>query len=802
MRKYFGLAVALSVFVPAAVLETAPSMKAVSAVAAATHYVAASGSVGDGSSCASPSYVGATHAPIQAALNAANSGDTVHVCSGTYAITTRLEITKTLTLTGDGATTTTLDGGGTTQILIVQDASINDATSGDEITATVSNLSFVNGNATDFLGNGAECDNGNRCGGAIFSENESSLNVSAVHFKNNQSDFIGGAIARFIGNYQTVPSTVENSSFESNRARLDGGAIATLFGFGLTINRSTFYKNGLLPTWDARSGAAIIANFAAATVNDSTIVDHDAPAGITVLYGDITLNRTLVAQVDGSTTNICNSQQTVSGPRGNLVTDASCPSVTQDKASAGAGNSAVVTSADLKLGSFGFRGYSTKSVGLGVGSAALDHGTGCSGNDQVGTSTPQGSGCDVGAIERPATQAANTVDVSTWSYGASTLYRDAGSTVALVAAPVDAAGRGVSYSSLTTAVCTIDSVTGLLTLISDGTCTLSAASLDFLQRDAASGSKSFSVAATTPPSSSSSSSSSSSTSTPPTSTTSSTMAGTTTTLATSSSATATATTLTSTSAVAQLETSSTEPSQTSKPSRPSASTIALAQSEIARITTTSTGPGEASVATNAPTSTSVTVGEMATQSDALPDFSAPVIPESRPGEAGIFVAGESVEVSLSRANDQIIVSADEVSATIAGVRADGSAVALDSDGVLRLVEGDQIQVESTGFAPGSQVEVWLFSTPSFLGVIEVGSDGTSVGSFPLPEGIDRGSHRLALVGTNSDGDSTSLAVGVLVGSPPEGVSTVGKILIATPIILAVLLALILPARRRRKLLVR
>ena len=30
----------------------------------------------------------------------------------------------------------------------------------------------------------------------------------------------------------------------------------------------------------ARSGAAIIANFANATVNDSTIVDHDAPAGM------------------------------------------------------------------------------------------------------------------------------------------------------------------------------------------------------------------------------------------------------------------------------------------------------------------------------------------------------------------------------------------------------------------------------------------------------------------------------------------------------------------------------------------
>ena len=230
----------------------------VSAVGTSTFYVARSGSVGNGTSCTSPSFVGTTHAPIQAALNAASTGDTVYVCAGTYAISTRLEITKTLTLTGAGAPSVFLDGGGATQILIIQDASLNDGVSGDEITATVENVTFQNGYATAI--NSSECVDGNRCGGAIFVEDESRINVSNSHFYNNKADFIGGAIARFIGNYQTVPSTINNSSFEANKAGLDGGAIATLFGFGLTINRSTFYQNGLLATHMARSGAAIIAN--------------------------------------------------------------------------------------------------------------------------------------------------------------------------------------------------------------------------------------------------------------------------------------------------------------------------------------------------------------------------------------------------------------------------------------------------------------------------------------------------------------------------------------------------------------
>lgn len=160
--------------------------------------------------------------------------------------------------------------------------------------------------------------------------------------------------------------------------------------------------------------------------------------------------------------------------------------------------------------------------------------------------------------------------------------------------------------------------------------------------------------------------------------------------------------------------------------------------------------------------------------------------------------GEPVESSLSRSNDQLVISAGDLSATISGVTADGAVAPLDSEGNIRLSEGDQIQVEASGFAPKSDVEVWLFSTPILLGTVTVNAEGTASAVFPLPRGAESGNHRVALNGKNVAGDDASFAVGIVIGSSSGGVSTTGKVLIAIPIALAVLVALVIPARRRRK----
>ena len=224
-------------------------------------------------------------------------------------------------------------------------------------------------------------------------------------------------------------------------------------------------------------------------------------------------------------------------------------------------------------------------------------------------------------------------------------------------------------------------------------------------------------------------------------------------------------------------------------------TVSFGQTQIARVVTSTTIAERQAQATAAST-TSTVPRPVATT--VAPSTTVPEIAEAAPGEASLLVGGEEVEATLSRSNDQLVIAAGEMSATISGVTSDGAIAPLDSEGNIRLSDGDQIQVEASGFAPNSDVEVWLFSTPTLLGTVAVNGEGTASSKFALPRGVESGNHRVALNGKNAVGDDASFAVGIVIGSSSGGVSTAGKVLISVPIALAVLFALVIPARRRRK----
>jgi len=463
-----------------------------------TLYVSASGSVGGGTSCASPDFVGATNTAIQAALNAASSGNTVHICEGTYSVSTRLEVTKSLTIEGDGANLSTLDGLSTTQIMMIHDNDVT-AGSGSEITVNVSGLGFVNGNATPPGSPDYGCDGGTQCGGAIFIERESRFNISDSYFKNNYARFNGGAVARLIGDNLTVPSTITNSTFESNTTIFDGGAISTLWGFGLVIDNSTFYKNKI----SYRNAAAIMAggnDLRTLTINNSTFVDNlytGSFSGIHVLHGGIIVNHSIIARSSSSMPVACNENQELSGSRGNLVTDNSCTGLTGNYPASPATNSAVVSYADLKLGDLSYRGYANKTIPLLSGSVALNFWTGCSGNDQHGFSRPQETSCEVGAYERPSTQSANAL--TGWTYASSSLDRANGATASVATPATNAGSLPVVYASLTTSVCTVGSATGTITIVASGTCNLSATTIGSLLNDQDQLTKSLTIGGVFPP---------------------------------------------------------------------------------------------------------------------------------------------------------------------------------------------------------------------------------------------------------------------------------------------------------------
>ena len=197
------------------------------------------------------------------------------------------------------------------------------------------------------------------------------------------------------------------------------------------------------------------------------------------------------------------------------------------------------------------------------------------------------------------------------------------------------------------------------------------------------------------------------------------------------------------------------------------------------------------IATGSPTPTSTTSTTTTTTT------TIPSAPAAAPGEASLEIDGVTIDATVTRSNNELVINAGSLSATISGRSADGTLAPLDSDGNIRLEEGDSLVFDAVGFNASSEVEVWLFSTPTRLGAVAVTPSGTASGVFALPAGVDSGTHRVVLSGINPDQDKTVFAVGIVIGGN-EGVGTVGRVLIALPLVLAMVAALVIPARRRRQ----
>ena len=85
--------------------------------AATTYYVGPGGGSGG---CASPAY-----RDIQPAVDAAASGDDIHLCAGTYSIDATITVSKGLGFWGDGATATVIDGGDEHRIIYATGSTIS-----------------------------------------------------------------------------------------------------------------------------------------------------------------------------------------------------------------------------------------------------------------------------------------------------------------------------------------------------------------------------------------------------------------------------------------------------------------------------------------------------------------------------------------------------------------------------------------------------------------------------------------------------------------------------------------------------
>lgn len=193
-------------------------------------------------------------------------------------------------------------------------------------------------------------------------------------------------------------------------------------------------------------------------------------------------------------------------------------------------------------------------------------------------------------------------------------------------------------------------------------------------------------------------------------------------------------------------------------------------------------PTTAPVATTTPTTSSTTIPtatpttEPQTSTPTDSDIAEPPVePETRPDEnpqPGIdpeldpgFVVARDETTVLDVVLVQIAPSAWRVTSNafvldLAARLADGREVRVDSSGLATLTRGGLLETSGVGFAPGTMIDVWLFSEPRLMGRIAVDATGSFSGSVPVPDGLAIGNHNLQVTGQSREGLRRSVSLGV------------------------------------------
>jgi hypothetical protein len=222
-------------------------------------------------------------------------------------------------------------------------------------------------------------------------------------------------------------------------------------------------------------------------------------------------------------------------------------------------------------------------------------------------------------------------------------------------------------------------------------------------------------------------------------------------------------------------------------------TVALSEPQNPIVTTTVPRAAKSKKKPGAPTTTTTST------IPAEKPLVAPSLVNTPSAIGASTIGGKVVKATTTRVNNQLVFTAGGFTVTLAGVKPDGSIIPLTSDGLLEVRRGDIFRLDATGFAPGSEVDIWMFSKADHLTNIEVGANGLVRSTLKVPKSISDGLHHLVMVGVDKANAEAKFEVGINVGVPPKQ-WWYSRILIAIPISLAVFIGFWLPtsASRRRK----
>ncbi|MEM0896446.1 MAG: choice-of-anchor Q domain-containing protein, partial [Verrucomicrobiota bacterium] len=232
---------------------------------------------------------------VQAAINAAEEGCTVHIADGTYQEGAQIDIAKSLTLQGDGDISTTLDGNNAYRVIDLPNSPIDVVLDGLTVTrgrpAAGSGGGIRNRGATLKISNATISDSG----GGIYNQNSGTVSISNTTISDNTGIQGGGIL-----NTNNGTVTIFNSTISGNSATggFGGGGIYNENNGVVSVFNSTISGNSTLISAINGGGGILTATGGGLTVAHCTITGNStnvSGGGIHRLAGPATIHNCIIA---------------------------------------------------------------------------------------------------------------------------------------------------------------------------------------------------------------------------------------------------------------------------------------------------------------------------------------------------------------------------------------------------------------------------------------------------------------------------------------------------------------------------
>ena len=166
--------------------------------------------------------------------------------------------------------------------------------------------------------------------------------------------------------------------------------------------------------------------------------------------------------------------------------------------------------------------------------------------------------------------------------------------------------------------------------------------------------------------------------------------------------------------------------------------------------------------------------------------------------AAVIIDGRAVPIDIKTTASSVALSYLNAIVEVQCFDTNGNELALNGDSRFVVGKGDVVRVTVSGFKPGTDVNVAVFSDPTALGTISADGNGAGRQQWQIPDTLSPGKHTLVASGDLPEVMNTVFGLRVQI----ERKSLVARISSSTTVrfllVLAVLVGLFIPAGRRRR----